>query len=198
MSDIRLLVISGSSRTGSFNTKLAKVAAAAARAAGATATELDLRSLALPVYDGDIEAAGMPAGALALRETLTQHDAMIVVSPEYNAFPTPLLINSFDWVSRPAAVDGLPSGLAAMSGKVLGLLSASPGNLGGLRSLMFVRQFFHLALGMHIVPEQFALSQAAKAFDADGQLLDAKHGDAVNRVVHATLRVAGAMKAAPV
>ncbi|CAN5221215.1 NAD(P)H-dependent oxidoreductase [soil metagenome] len=198
MSDIRLLVISGSSRTGSFNTRLAKVAATAARAAGAAVTEFDLTSLALPVYHGDIEAAGMPAGALTFRETLTQHDALIVVSPEYNAFPTPLLINSFDWVSRPAAADGLPSGLAAMSGKVLGLLSASPGNLGGLRSLMFVRQFFHLALGMHIVPEQFALSQAAKAFDAQGQLLDAKHGDAVNRVVHATLRVATAMKAAPV
>ena len=55
MKPIRLLIISGSERAGSFNRSLARVAAAAARRDGCEVTEFDLRALALPIYDGDIE-----------------------------------------------------------------------------------------------------------------------------------------------
>ncbi len=125
-----------------------------------------------------------------------EHDALLLASPEYNAFPTPLLINAFDWASRPAAADGLPSGIAAMSGTVAGLVSASPGALGGLRSLMFVRQFLTYNLGMLVVPEQFALGGAAKAFDGDGsgRLLDPKHEESVQRVLGAVLRTTRALQ----
>ena len=194
MSEVRILVFAGSARAGSYNGKLAALAAGAARELGAEVTPLDLRSLALPLYDAEIEAAGMPAGALELRRLLAQHDALLVASPEYNGFPTPLLINSLDWASRPAAADGLPSGLGAMSGKAAGVMSASPGLLGGTRSLMFTRQFLHNTLGMLVVPEQFALAQANQAFDAHGALLDAKHLQAVLRVVASVVRVAGALK----
>ena len=194
---IKLLVMSGSSRSGSFNLKLATLAAGVAREAGAEVTHADLRELGLPLYDADIEAAGLPAGALELRQLFATHDAVLVVSPEYNGFPTPLLINALDWVSRVPAGDALPSGLAAMSRKVAGLLSASPGALGGLRSLMFMRQFLQVALNMLIVPEQFALGQAMKAFDAQGGLIDAKQQASVQRVVDALLSTARALKAAP-
>jgi chromate reductase, NAD(P)H dehydrogenase (quinone) len=194
MSEVRILVFAGSARAGSYNGKLAALAAGAARELGAEVTALDLRSLALPLYDAEIEAAGMPAGALELRRLLAQHDALLVASPEYNGFPTPLLINSLDWASRPAAADGLPSGLGAMSGKAAGVMSASPGPMGGLRSLGFARQFLHNTLGMLVVPEQFALAQANQAFDAHGALLDAKHQQAVLRVVASVVRVAGALK----
>jgi chromate reductase, NAD(P)H dehydrogenase (quinone) len=194
MSEVRILVFAGSARAGSYNGKLAALAAGAARELGAEVTALDLRSLALPLYDAEIEAAGMPAGALELRRLLAQHDALLVASPEYNGFPTPLLINSLDWASRPAAADGLPSGLGAMSGKAAGVMSASPGLLGGTRSLMFTRQFLHNTLGMLVVPEQFALAQANQAFDAHGALLDARHQQAVLRVVASAVRVAGALK----
>ena len=195
MSEVRILVFAGSARAGSYNGKLAALAARAARELGADVMPLDLRSLALPLYDAEIEAAGMPAGALELRRLLAQHDALLVASPEYNGFPTPLLINAFDWASRPAAADGLPSGLGAMGGKVAGVMSASPGLLGGTRSLMFTRQFLHNTLAMLVVPEQFALAQANKAFDEHGELLDLKHQQAVQRVVASVVRVAGALKA---
>jgi hypothetical protein len=47
-----------------------------------------------------------------------------------------------------------------------------------------------------VVPEQFALVQAAKAFDANGALLDEKHTQAVQRVVDSVLRTARAMQQA--
>jgi NAD(P)H-dependent FMN reductase len=194
MSAVRVLVVSGSSRPGSFNRRLADVAAGLATAAGAAVTQADLRVLALPLYDAEIEAAGVPAGALELRRLFAEHDAVIVASPEYNGFPTPLLINALDWTSRVPAGENLPSGLAAMGGTVAGVISASPGMLGGLRSLLFVRQFLQLAIGMLVVPEQFALVQAGKAFDANGALVDEKHAQAVQRVVDSVLRTGRALK----
>jgi len=194
MSAVRVLVISGSSRPGSFNRRLADVAAGLARAAGAVVTQADLRALALPLYDAEIEAAGVPGGALELRRLFAENDAVIVASPEYNGFPTPLFINALDWTSRVPAGENLPSGLAAMGGTVAGVISASPGALGGLRSLLFVRQFLQLSLGMLVVPEQFALGQAGKAFDANGGLLDEKHTQAVQRVVDSLLRTARGLR----
>jgi chromate reductase, NAD(P)H dehydrogenase (quinone) len=196
MPEVRVLVVAGSARPGSFNRRLADVASGMARQAGASVTDVDLRALGLPVYDAEIEAAGLPAGALELRRLFATHDAVVVASPEYNGFPTPLLINAFDWTSRVPAADGLPSGLATTAGKVCGVVSASPGALGGLRSLLFVRQFLSLAIGMLVVPEQFALVLAGKAFDNDGKLVNDKQQAAVQRVVDAVLRTATALKVA--
>lgn len=197
MSTLRVLILSGSSRSGSYNARLASIAHGLAEAAGAQPTRLDLRALALPVYDAEAEAAGMPAGALTLRDAVAAHDALIVATPEYNAFPTPLLINSFDWLSRVSAAGGGAAGLAVLAGRPVGVMSASPGPFGGLRSLMFTRQFLHNVLGMLVLPEQFALSQAMNAFDEAGSLRDEKHLQAVQRVVNAVVRVGSALRASP-
>src|SRR3954471_8919304 len=100
-----LLVLPGSSRTGSLNFTLARAAVRIAEAQGASTQLLDLRSLSLPLYDGDIEAKqGVPPGAAELIGAIVRADAVLVVTPEYNGFPTPLVINAFDWISRaPAA-----------------------------------------------------------------------------------------------
>jgi NAD(P)H-dependent FMN reductase len=188
----RLLITSGSARAGSLNTRLAAVAAHVARGAGAEVTELDLASLNLPVYSGDIEAAGLPAGALELRRLFATHDAFIVAAPEYNAFITPLLLNSLDWASRTPTSGDLPAGVAAMNGTVAGMLSASPGALGGMRGLLFLRSFLSTALGMLVVPETGSVGTAHQAFDEHGALKDAKQQQAIERVVHAVLKQAAA------
>lgn len=191
---IRLLVIAGSQRQGSFNRTLAALAAAHARARGAEATEFDLRALGLPVYDGDAEARdGVPEAANQLLDALTASDAVLVVTPEYNGFPTPLVINAFDWLSRLKAAPPRPAGLAATAGKPVGLLSASPGPLGGLRSMNFLRQFLGLTFGMLVSPPQFALSRAGEAFDEAGALRDPKAAAAVANVVDSLLKLAGAL-----
>ena len=196
MKPIRLLIISGSERAGSFNRALARVAAASARRDGSEVTEFDLRALALPLYDGDIEhGSGVPAAALQLRDALHAHDALLLVTPEYNAFPTPLVLNAFDWMSRiPATAPG-GAGLAATASKPAGLLSASPGPLGGLRSMNLLRQYLGGAFQMIVVPQQFALGRAGEAFDAAGALKDAKSQQLVEGVLAAVGDVATALKA---
>ena len=191
---VRVIVTAGSARRGSFNAALAKVAAQMARTAGADVDELDLRALGLPVYDGDVEAAGLPAGALEFRRRMAEADALLIAAPEYNAFVTPLVVNSFDWLSRVPASGGLPSGLAATAGTVAGLLAASPGAFGGARGLLFLRPFLANSLGMLVVSESHAVGQAHQAFDEHGALKDPKQQQGVERVVHAVLKVAAALK----
>lgn len=190
MSALRLLVISGSQRQGSLNRQLAAVAAAHARASGAEVVELDLRALALPLYDGDIEARdGVPAATLALLDAIVACDAMLAVTPEYNGFPPPLLINAFDWLSRLRATPQHPAGLAATAGKPVALMAASPGLLGGLRSMNFLRQYLQMAFAMLVLPQQQALSRAGEAFDAAGALRDEKAAAAAAGVVDALLQL---------
>ena len=194
---MNLLVMSGSQRQGSFNLRLSRIAAGMARERGAQVNELDLRALGLPLYDGDIEAAsGVPAGARALQAALAQADAMLLVTPEYNGFPTPLVINAFDWLSRLPAGDGLPTGLSTTANKPVGLLSASPGALGGLRSMNFLRQYFQMNFQMVVQPQQNALSRAGDAFDEAGGLKDPKTVAAVAGVVEALLAFAARLKPA--
>lgn len=192
---LNLLVIPGSSREGSYNFALARVAVAIAQAEGADARLLDLRTLQLPVYDGDLEKAeGVPATTSELAAAIAAADAVLVVTPEYNGFPTPLVINAFDWLSRAPASATLPAGLQITAGKAAGLLSASPGPLGGLRSMNFLRQYLQMAFGMIVHPRQFALSRASEAFDDAGGLKDEKARQSVEGVVHALLAFAAALR----
>ena len=195
MKPIRLLIVSGSERAGSYSRSLARVAAAAARRDGCEVTEFDLRALALPVYDGDIEhGPGVPAAALQLRDALHAHDALLLVTPEYNAFPTPLVLNAFDWMSRiPATAPG-GAGMAATTNKPVALLSSSPGPLGGLRSMNLLRQYLGGAFQMIVVPQQFALGKAGEAFDEAGALKDAKAQHGVQGVLDAVGELATALK----
>jgi chromate reductase len=158
---VRLLVISGSAREGSLNRQLADLAASKAHALGAQTTTVDLRELAMPLYDDDWAAAnGKPAGALKLRDLFASHDGLLLASPEYNALPTPLLINSFDWLSTVQAEGALPGGTAATAGKPVGLMAASPGALGGIRALPIVRTYLSTNFAMVVVPEQLGLPHA--------------------------------------
>lgn len=188
---LRLLVIPASAREGSLNRQLAACAAAMARADGIEVRVLDLRALALPVYDGDLEAAeGVPAGALELQRAVLAADALLVVTPEYNGFPTPLFVNAFDWLSRIPATEAHPSGLAATAERPVALLSASPGPAGGLRSMNFVRQYLQMAFAMLVAPQQFALGRAHEAFDAQGGLKEPRAAQAVQGVVQSLARLA--------
>jgi chromate reductase, NAD(P)H dehydrogenase (quinone) len=182
-----VLFIAGSARGGALSIRLRDAARRAAVAAGARADVLDLRALSLPLYDGDIEATqGVPAGAATLRDAIREHDALVLVTPEYNGFPTPLVINAFDWLSR------LPDGLKVTADKPVALLASSPGALGGLRALNYMRQYLQMAFAMLVVPQQQAVARAHEAFAADGALADAKMAASVANVVQAVMRLAKA------
>lgn len=115
-----LLGISGSLRRDSTNTKLIRTAA---RHYGGEFAQADLH---LPLYDGDIETqAGIPAEVETLANQITQADAVIISTPEYNQSLSGVLKNALDWVSR---VDGNP-----WEGKPVALVSAAAGRSGGAR-----------------------------------------------------------------
>ncbi len=179
----QLLVFAGSTRAGSWNRKLARVTADLARAAGAEVTHLELADFELPIYNADLEARGTPEAAIRLKALFHAHPGWIICSPEYNGSYTALLKNTLDWVSSP--VKGHPewsSGSKPFEGKVVGILSASPGALGGLRSLSHLSPLL-ANLQCWVAPKQFALSRAHEAFDADGQLASEAHRERVRAVV---------------
>jgi chromate reductase len=142
-----------------------------ARAAGAEVTHIELADFELPIYNADLEARGTPEAAIRLKELFHAHPAWILCSPEYNGSYTALLKNTIDWVSSP--VKGHPqwsNGTLPFEGKVVGLLSASPGALGGLRSLSHLAPLLSM-LQCWVAPNQFALSRAAKRSTPRAQLL---------------------------
>ena len=169
----RILALSGSSRRGSLNQKLLDQAALGARAAGAEVTSIRLSDFKLPIYDADSEAEhGLPKGAQLLNALLAGHQGLLIATPEHNGGYTALLKNSLDWMSR---ADGFPAG------KVAALVSASPGLLGGVKSQLSL-QIVLSKLGVHVIPESFALGAAHQLFDADGGLKDADVEKAVRGV----------------
>jgi NAD(P)H-dependent FMN reductase len=170
MPNPKVLVFAGSTRSASFNKKLARLAADAARGAGAEVTLVDLREFALPLYDGDLEEAqGLPDGAKRFKKLMREHDGFIIASPEYNSSVSGVLKNAIDWASREETDDEPP--LVAYRGKVALLLSASPGGLGGLRGLVHLRAILG-NIGVIVLPDQLAVGTAHEAFDQDGQLKD--------------------------
>ena len=198
MNNPHLLVVAGSSRVGSLNLKLARFAASRAQALGAQVSTLDLRELALPLYDADLEAgSGVPPQIDRLQQALLGCDGVLLASPEYNGFPAPLVINAFDWLSRVRATPTRGAGLDATAGKPVALLAASPGAGGGLRGMNHLRQYLQMAFAMIVAPKQFALGRAADAFDAAGNLRDPASAQAVDGVVASLRRLAIALKAAP-
>jgi chromate reductase, NAD(P)H dehydrogenase (quinone) len=180
---MKLLVFAGSTRSGSHNRKLAREVATMARSAGADVTHLELGDFDVPMYNADLEAKGTPADVMKLKQLFHEHPAWIVCTPEYNASYPALLKNTLDWISSPVKGDPLWSDdFRSTRGKVVGVLSASPGALGGLRSQSHL---VPLLFNLHcwVAPQTFALGRAGDAFDATGQLSD----DGARRRVRAVI-----------
>lgn len=174
----RVLVFGGSLRRDSVNQKLAAVAAAGARQAGAEVTLIALRDFPLPLYDGDLEAAsGLPENARRLKALFREHHGLIIASPEYNSSIPGVLKNAIDWVSRAESKDDV----SVFAGKTASLCAASPGALGGLRGLVHLRAILG-NMGVIVLPDQVAVGQAYQAFSPDGALIDAKQDQRVKNV----------------
>ncbi|MFB5647328.1 MAG: NADPH-dependent FMN reductase [Candidatus Nitrosomaritimum yanchengensis] len=175
----KILAFAGSTRTDSFNKKLIRIAATGASEAGADVTVIDLRDFQMPLYDGDLEQnEGLPQNVQRLKELMSSQQGFLIAAPEYNSSITGVLKNTIDWTSRQAENE---TPLACYTGKVAGIMSASPGGLGGLRGLVHVRAILE-NMGVMVIPEQVTISAAHEAFDADNSLKDKKTEEKVKKI----------------
>ncbi len=158
----------------------------AVREAGGEVTLIDLNDYVLPLYHGDLEAAqGLPENARKLIDLTVKHDALLIASPEYNGFITPLLKNTLDWMTRDET--------DPFKGKVAAIVSASPGAFGGLRSQLLAQQLL-AKLGCSVVPSLCVLPRAHEAFDEQGRLKDAKTHKNVQVLAAELVRVASHLR----
>jgi chromate reductase len=188
----KILAFAGSTRKESFNKKLVKTAADAARAAGAQVTYVDLRDIPMPLYDGDLETEqGIPENAKKFKALLLGADGLLISAPEYNSSISGVLKNAIDWASRPVPGE---APLACFAGKVAALMSASPGALGGLRGLVTVRSLLS-NINVIVLPAQVAVPKAHEAFDTEGKLKDPKQQASIEAIARDLAGVLSKLKA---
>jgi chromate reductase, NAD(P)H dehydrogenase (quinone) len=184
---MKVLVFAGSTRQNSYNRKLARVTAAMARASGAEVTHIELADFEVPMYNADLEAQGTPPDVMKLKQIMYEHPAWIICTPEYNASYPALLKNTLDWISSPVKSDPVwNDDFRSSRGKVVGVLSASPGALGGLRSQSHL---VPLLFNLHcwICPRTFALARAGDAFNPQDELIHEQQQKGVQAVIDQVL-----------
>jgi NAD(P)H-dependent FMN reductase len=188
----RILIIPGSLRTGSHNARLAALAAKELSLLEAEVTRISLEDYRLPLFDADlVSGSGLPKAAVELNRMLLAHHGVFITSPEYSASVTPLIKNTIDWISR-ARDPGEPA-YAAFKGRVFAIGAAASGGLGGLRSLMALRQILELGCGALVIPEQVCVPRAEQAFDEMDNLKDEALATALKTAMRRLVELAGVM-----
>ncbi|HTK92768.1 MAG TPA: NADPH-dependent FMN reductase [Verrucomicrobiae bacterium] len=162
---IRVLGIPGSLRKKSFNRGLLR-AATEMLPEGMSLDVYDLE--ALPLYNGDVEAAGLPEPVQDFQRRIEAADALLFATPEYNYSVAGVLKNAIDWASRPTPARQVQP----FSGKPVAIMGASAGALGTSRAQYHLRQTC-VFLNMFPLnrPEVFVPAAQTK-FDASGRLTD--------------------------
>lgn len=161
---MRIAIVPGSLRAGSYNKKLAHVAEEILRRHGAETDFVDLKEHPLPPYDGDIESAsGLPDACWKFKARIAASHGVVIASPEYSGGIPGTFKNVLDWSSR--------GGSNPWDGKVVILIGASEGPWGTNRMLPAMRQVFSV-LGALLVPQAITIPGASKVWDKEGKLLD--------------------------
>lgn len=157
--------MSGSLRTGSWNTKLLNLAVPLLRAHNVEVDVFDFRAANVPIYDPDTSDTNYPPQVSDAKERIRAADGFLLVSPEYNNGIPGALKNFIDFVSRPPKDQ-------PWRGKIVAHLGATPGGFATLYSQAQIRQVIN-SLGAWSMPGHFVISKAPEAFDEAGHLKEA-------------------------
>ncbi|RIK40149.1 MAG: hypothetical protein DCC58_14325 [Chloroflexi bacterium] len=178
MSDepFHILAFSGSLRQHSFNSGLLR----AAQQVTPDHVVIEIHHLGdIPLYDADVEAAGVPEPVRAFAEKIRAADAVLIATPEYNySFPG-VLKNAIDWVSRPAVQTPLRR-------KPVAIMGAAGGQWGTVRAQLHLRQVLASAIEAYtLVKPEVMVPRAGSVFDDHGNLEDDDVRDRVRALVEA-------------
>lgn len=161
----KIIAIAGSYRENSYNKRVLAIAADGAREAGAEVTVIDLRDYPMPVYDADMQDGGaFDEHAFRLQDVFNENDGFLISSPEYNGGIPGGFKNAIDWVSRSNDKYKM---YEPIKGKTAALITASPGQFGGLRCLAHLRGVLTI-MGVHVLPAEIAVPFVGQKFDGDG------------------------------
>lgn len=162
-SAFRILGIPGSLRKSSFNRGLLR----AGQGLTPMGAEIEIAGLdEIPLYNGDIEAAGVPEPIQRLAEQIRAADAILIACPEYNYSIPGVLKNAIDWTSRPSVRNPWRQ-------KPVGLIGASGGQFGTVRAQLHLRQVLGSMIEAYVmVKPEFYVNSASQKFDAEGNLTD--------------------------
>jgi len=182
---LKVLGISGSLRRDSFNRTALQVAKRFATELGAQVDEIDLKALALPIYDEDVQTAGFPEPVRKLKQAVESADLLLIASPEYNYSISAALKNAIEWLSR---------GKNSLDNKVAAIFGASSGPYGTLRGQFQLRHIL-TSVNVYTVPQpQVFIRSARDAFLADGSLADKEVENQLKVLVAKSLWLASALK----
>lgn len=176
---VRILAFTGSLRKKSLNKKLLLTTIDGATEAGAEVDLIDLKSLALPIYDGDLEEeSGLPPSLTNFCERVRLAQGLLIASPEHNSSLPAALKNVIDWASRDRGDAGEG---CCFKGKVVALIAATPGGHGATGGLEHLRQVLENVGALTIEP-QFGLAKAHEAFDEADKLIDSDHDEQARKI----------------
>jgi chromate reductase len=158
---MNVLGISGSLRSGSYNTQLLRTAAELAP----SGVHLELwEGLGeIPPYDADDDVEPAPAAVARMRATVARADAVLVATPEYNSSVPGQLKNALDWLSRPLQTNPLRN-------KPVAVVGSSTGMFGAVWAQAELRKVL-AAIGARVVEAELPVGRAATVF-AEGRLVD--------------------------
>ncbi len=158
---MNIIAISGSLRTGSYNTALLR----AAQKYAPNNVDISIFDIStLPLYNQDAETA-FPEQAQALKDAIESSDGVIIATPEFNRSISGVLKNAIDWASR-------PWGKNSFAGKHVLVLGASFGQYGTAMAQQHLKPIL-LFLDAYVIGQpEFYLSNASQKFDENGELID--------------------------
>lgn len=157
-----ILGICGSLRRGSFNSALLQ---AAVRLRPEQLRAASIRDI--PLYDGDLEAAGFPEAVESLKQQVAVASGLLLVSPEYNNSVPGVLKNAVDWLSRPSG--DLRN---VFAGKPVVVMGATPGAFGTILAQGAWLPVFRALGARYWAGGRLLVPAASGVFDADGRLTD--------------------------
>lgn len=158
---MKVLGISGSLRKGSYNS----MALRAAQKLAPAGMEISIADISqVPLYNDDVRAAGEPAAVTALKAQVRAADAVLIVTPEFNFSIPGVLKNTLDWLSRPPE--------PPFDGKVVGIMGASPGQVGTARVQYHLRQVMVFMNAFVVNKPEVFINHCVGKFNAEGALTD--------------------------